>query len=688
MTNHEKEFDNFVRQIEFDDTPDSSHRDKLERKLLLALEKRPTEQTATFRAIMRSPITKLAVAAAIVIAAILIGAKVFTGPAERPGKQYTEQLDPKDKQPFIEERHEDKPDSHFPGETRLAADRLRQELEDVELMFAAGDTDGLVEMLSQAEFDQSKTLAANYLAKIGDARAIEALQSSSKDWEGNPADNPFAAAIVQILDRLRPKEQPVDNEQETDSELPGTTVTGATAEAQEVITYRGLVRDQARIPLAGVAVWSYSGNYAEYKSLFEPRAVEAEAVTDSNGGFRLGPVAEIKSERFYRHLVFEHPDYAVGWIALGGRIKADPNALQVTLFDQAVFAGRVVDTYDEPIAEVLVEAELQVITDDRSYSGYFDLTQLNGLAVHTDAQGYFAFENIPYNAKLHIRLRHDDYGLYVSRNEYAGDWYPFRPGQDVVITLQAGTCIEGHLVKDGSRYEKEGLMVGAIEGKKYGWAFTDKQGNFAIRSLSAGNYVVAAEHQQLSSSGLVCKPTENVHVSPAKPATGIAVELFEGRPVVVRVVDMDMGEPVKKQRVLVTGRADKLIEVASGQTDGSGQCTVHLPTGDYNLRTTGWKNGSYHQFDKDFTVKPDSADCTVEIAITARPFIYGWLVDANDNPVRGTVTLAHVEPIETDEHGEFAIPEPWTDLMEKHIGFAFDTDNQIGKGFFWTKSDD
>jgi hypothetical protein len=686
MTNHEKEFENFVRQTEFDDAPDSHHRDTLEHRLLLALKREPSAQTALWRTVIKSPVTKIAVAAAIILMAIWVGSRVFNGRVEQPEKEFVTQRDPRRKGPLIEERHEDKPDSHVPDESRLAADRLSQELEDVQLMFAAGDVDGLVAALSEARFDDSSILAANYLAKIGDARAIDALVKLSKDWEGDPADNPFAGAIVQILDRLRPTEQPADTEQETDSKLPGTTVTGAMAENQELVTYRGLVTDQGRIPLAGVAIWSYSGSYAEHESLFEPRPIEAEAVTDSNGTFILGPVAAIKNEMFYRHLVFEHPNYAVGWITLGGRIKADPNTLRVTLFDPAVFAGRVVDSYGEPIAEVVVEAQLQVITDDRSYSGYFDLTELNGLAVHTDAQGYFAFENIPYNAKLHIRLRHEDYGLYVSRNEHPGDWYPFRPGQDVVITLEAGTYIKGHLVKNGSRYEKEGLMITAREDKKYGWAFTDKRGNFDIRSLSAGNYVVAAEHQQLSSSSLVCKPTENVHVSPAEPATGVAVELFEGRLVIVRVVDMDMGEPVKKQRVLVTGRADKLTEVASGQTDKSGQCTIYLPTGDYNLRTTGWKNGSYHQFDKDFTVKPDGTDCTVEIGITPRPFIYGWLVDANDNPVPGTVILD--EPVQTDQHGEFAIPEPWTDFTEKHVGFAFDTENKIGTGFFWTKSDE
>ncbi|HUT31427.1 MAG TPA: carboxypeptidase-like regulatory domain-containing protein [Sedimentisphaerales bacterium] len=206
MTNHEKNFEDFVRQIEFDDTPDPRHRDELEHQLLLALKREPSGRTAVWRTVIKSRGTKIAVAVAIIIAAILIGAKVFTGPAEELEKRYTTQRDPKDEQPFVEDRHKDKPDYHLPDEPRLAADRLGQELDDIELMFAAGDIDGLVQMLRDAEFDQSKTLAANYLAKIGDLSEIEALQNSSKDWQGDPAANPFAAAIAAIEARTESHE--------------------------------------------------------------------------------------------------------------------------------------------------------------------------------------------------------------------------------------------------------------------------------------------------------------------------------------------------------------------------------------------------------------------------------------------------------------------------------------------------
>jgi outer membrane lipoprotein-sorting protein len=71
MTDREKEFESYVRDIRFDDTPDYDHRDKLEQNLLAALSRhsqRKAQALKTWRIIMKSRITKLATAAVIIIA--------------------------------------------------------------------------------------------------------------------------------------------------------------------------------------------------------------------------------------------------------------------------------------------------------------------------------------------------------------------------------------------------------------------------------------------------------------------------------------------------------------------------------------------------------------------------------------------------------------------------------------------
>ncbi len=75
MKNNEKQFEDFVRGIKFDDTPDPSHRDKLEKDILVALSKRILQQEQSlseiWRIIMKSRITKLATAAVIIIVLML-----------------------------------------------------------------------------------------------------------------------------------------------------------------------------------------------------------------------------------------------------------------------------------------------------------------------------------------------------------------------------------------------------------------------------------------------------------------------------------------------------------------------------------------------------------------------------------------------------------------------------------------
>jgi len=70
MDDNGKQFEYFVRGINFDDNPDYNHRDKLEKDILAVLAKQ-TQQQETWRIIMKSPITKLAAAAVIIIAVAL-----------------------------------------------------------------------------------------------------------------------------------------------------------------------------------------------------------------------------------------------------------------------------------------------------------------------------------------------------------------------------------------------------------------------------------------------------------------------------------------------------------------------------------------------------------------------------------------------------------------------------------------
>ena len=74
MDNVEKQFEDFIRNIKFDDAPSANHRDKLERDLLIALSRqsRQTRQVLQiWKTLMKTKIAKFATAAVITLAVIL-----------------------------------------------------------------------------------------------------------------------------------------------------------------------------------------------------------------------------------------------------------------------------------------------------------------------------------------------------------------------------------------------------------------------------------------------------------------------------------------------------------------------------------------------------------------------------------------------------------------------------------------
>ena len=73
MTDDEKHFENFIASIEFDDTPQSVHRDRLEDDLRAVLEARPRRESTmkTWRIIMKNRTIRFTTAAVVLIAAAL-----------------------------------------------------------------------------------------------------------------------------------------------------------------------------------------------------------------------------------------------------------------------------------------------------------------------------------------------------------------------------------------------------------------------------------------------------------------------------------------------------------------------------------------------------------------------------------------------------------------------------------------
>jgi hypothetical protein len=148
---------------------------------------------------------------------------------------------------------------NVPSQASLRAAQQRK----IDALSAAGDVNGLIEALDTSRIED-RIRAARYLGEIADPRAIAALSPLAAQWQGDPAENPFAEAIRQIEARTRPEEP---NGPDNRQSLKTSSVPGAKLERVLV----GTITDaETGEPIPGVTLQLIS--YASYT-----------ATTDSNG---------------------------------------------------------------------------------------------------------------------------------------------------------------------------------------------------------------------------------------------------------------------------------------------------------------------------------------------------------------------------------------------------------------------
>jgi len=87
-----------------------------------------------------------------------------------------------------------------PDVALLAAERQK-----IDASYAARDVTGLVRALDTSHIE-NKVVIAGHLGEIGNERAIAVLSRLVDQWQGDPAENPFAKAIQRIEARNQPRE--------------------------------------------------------------------------------------------------------------------------------------------------------------------------------------------------------------------------------------------------------------------------------------------------------------------------------------------------------------------------------------------------------------------------------------------------------------------------------------------------
>ena len=607
----------------------------------------------------------IAAAGAAIIAAVLVGIKLFTDSAKEPDVAPLQRIVDTVTPEIVVEEHKQLWDE-LDGE-------LEAELQQIRQMYAAGDVDGLIRMLMESAA-VSKLFAARYLGEIGDEKALGVLQAlyllSQKSLPDGYGQSLFAEAIEKITARLEEQRQAqADAEPNAEPDTEGGNV------------YRGFARDAAGDPILGVSIRSVlCVRKNRYSWSLEPKQDDKKTTTDGDGFFEM-EASGAGNEKIRSILVFDHPEYGVGW--MDADLAARKDDWRMRLFEPTVIGGSVVDDEGAGIEGAVISIEPN--------SPSYRLVEGFSIAVGTtDTDGGFLIERIGDLAKVHINVTRDGYAPYTTRGqgEFSGGVAAGR--EDLEVTLLAGGLIRGRLVSGGEEYHKEGIVVRAYGPDSDRLVKTDENGQFEIPGLSSGSYTLSAHDPsifKISSGGtdLLGSSLVTVEVEASSPSQ-VELELQSGLWVTLRITDRDSGEPVSNYPFRISPQLGKGGQGDATQdiTDAEGQFAAALVPGDYVARAESWEQGKYTEVTQDFSVVGSEEDLNVEVEVASRPKVHGKILDGDGLPVSGYLWFAS-QRLDSDEQGRFEVPEPEGPYPKTRTCFAFDDGEKLGKAWYWHK---
>ena len=632
---------------------------------------------------------RIAIACAFMLLATVITAVVLTlhfAKKDRLAREATQQ----DPSRQLQGAKPDKPPSteKTDAENAEMQAELEAQLKQIFAMAAAGDVDALIEMLRTGQF-VSKLAAANYLGQLAGTDAIDVLQQMSTQWYDDKPDNPFVEAIDRIETRLERQRQQTAQEirqrekleKEAKEAAEAEQLRKATAWHRLATTCTGTVTTASGEPIAGAAVISRLYPDDRDKRLFHPGTLEAQAVTDDDGSFYLEMTDLGGPKRFERVITFEHPQFATAWqkAPLGNLYD-----LKIRLLKPAVVTGVVVGTDNLPLQAATVVARLK---PDIGHA----ITDNSYITAVTDTDGRFVIENIFAEARVHLDVVAARYVRYTTR-QYGNDAYPIRAGtEDVWVAMLPGGAIVGQFVVEGKPYSGPQVTVSAVrEGQTQEVAISNDSGQFEITGLSAGDFTLDIDNATMALAGLFYPGDQNIEVTSGQWSLAV-VQLQQGRPVILRIVDEKTGREPGSRRFALFSRTNRPADprrdrpLMTGHTNSVGGVMLSLPPGTYDLLTATWHQGDYKDIMRTFTVEPGEGNQIVTAEIDAGPILTGQLVNTSGSGIEGYVWFEK-QKIATDKDGVFIIAGHTRQPGSIPLGYAFSSDGSLAHAFITRSS--
>lgn len=544
MNKFDQEFKRIVEGLEIDDKPRSEHKDRLRWQMMSEFNDscvRDVSSLGGFHRIGRFIMDRKfagITAAAVIIAAIIIGVTVFGGPDNVENDIVNNDKKNQKVEQVVKDENDGAVAKDINNETgikSLTPENKELEQKHVQELFAAKDADGLIEVLKTGS-SEGKLAAATYLADMGADAAVEEIKKLRDAWnekENNPypqKDNPFTS-LVQKIEAAKSGANDANAVKSSD-EAKGTNGqnnAGGDAAAvnkdNELETAFGLkVIDKVTgKPIVGASVKIYSQGGREMKTnqfgrcLIELGDKKPDHLT-----------VNVSKSKYVPRRLFFNPSF--NGIAI-------PKNYVLSLEAGTVIGGIVKTVDGKPVKDATVKVRIH---EDMTVTNN---PAISGLPCKTDKDGRWICEVIPANAKeIYLEVVHDVLvGVENHSSRASIDMLRdkshvllMREGIDVVgsVVDVAGKPVAGADVFQGfSRYSSEPKTK------------TDAAGKFVFNKCSPGEIVLSVKAPGFA------QDLKTVQV--ADGLEDVEFILDEGGTIIARFVDVD-GKPIKGVRIEAT----------------------------------------------------------------------------------------------------------------------------------------
>ncbi|MCH8217681.1 MAG: carboxypeptidase regulatory-like domain-containing protein, partial [Planctomycetes bacterium] len=499
-----------------------------------------------------------------------------------------------------------RPDTPQPAldHDQAARNRIQLQLAQARSFFEEKNIPGLLDLLDRGE-GQTQIAVADYLAQLGSTEALPLLNRLAATWEGDPSDNPFAAAIAKILaGTAEPNEldlaepgggvsepnqlkvaptavEPNSSANAASAEEPNEEPSGMLVRVMDLEgnTLRG-VHVEVKVEVVGGEYFSstHTPYWRESTTTVVMYATDSNGVCILNKYFLNAPKLRLSK---------------VGYVSITKNLPiTEPGAiLEFRLEDATVIGGQVVNELGEPVtgAKVYISGD----DPDRDKDPNRPRLKIDSTQT-TDANGFWQCDSIPRDlTEFVIRITHPQYVRRTLQIPQLG-----LSGQDLkqqrpTFVLTRGHSWEGQITDERGRpIEKARVTLGSgySDFKRYLGLRTDPNGFFSFQGVpdDRSDWVFVIQADGYAPQLCDCR-------NDALPEP-LSIVMEKGRTIEGRVIDLTR-RPIEDVSVGVESwRGSNFLILRTARTDDEGRFSLEgMPLDDVTLSFIHSGHGLAHR---------------------------------------------------------------------------------------------